>query len=105
MKKVKWITIIIILVIIILPTSVYGYVKYKNYTLEKETCEYLQTIGYKETEILDIKSKIKKLSLFTAEVTFKDEPDITYDYKKDGKKIIQISPTIDKPNYKFKHLE
>lgn|SRR5690625_1426187 len=105
MKLIKGLVIIISLIIIIVPTSVYGFVKYKSYTLEKETRKHLKTIGYKDDEILDVKTKIKKLSLFTAEVIFSDEPNIIYDYKKEGNNIIQIGPTTDKRDYEYKHLE
>lgn len=104
MKRIKWIVIIITLLIIITPVSVYGYVKYKNYSLEKATQQYLMDKGYEE-EIISIEAKLKKLSLFTAEVTFKDEPDIIYNYKKEDSKIIQIGPESYRENYEFKHLE
>lgn len=105
MRWTKWIVIIIGLLIIVTPVFLYGYVKYKHDSLEKETFNYLISKGYEKKDIVKIESKIKKLSLFTAEVTFEDEPNITYDYKKDGTEIIQIGPTFNEDDYDFKHLE
>lgn len=104
-KWLQWIVITIFFLIFLTPLAIWGYVKYEHYALEKETLNYLIDKGYSEDEILSIESKLKKLSLFTAEVAFKDEPTISYDYKKGDNIIIQIGPTHDKPNYEFKHLE
>lgn len=102
---VKWGAIIVCILIVVISFSIYGYIKYKHYITEKETQEYLIEYGYEDEDILSIHSKIKKLSLFTAEVTFVDEPDITYDYKVENGKVIQLGPTLDKEDYDFKHLE
>jgi|SRR5699024_9400047 len=102
---VKWGAVLVFILIVLIPFSIYGYIKYKHYITEKKTQEYLIEYGYEDEDISTINSKMKKLSLFTAEVTFVDEPDITYDYKVENKKVIQLGPTLDAKDYDFKHLE
>lgn len=79
--------------------------------LEKKTYTYLtEQQGYEKSEILTVEAKLKKLSLFTAEVVFADEPQVTYDYKltKD-EGLIQIGasdPDIENwKDYEHRHLE
>lgn len=101
------VSFISILILVIAFTGVF-YVNFKLNHLEQDTYQYLLNKGYNEDEILSIEGKIKKLSLYTVEVKFKDEPDIIYDYKKDNKnKIIQIgvSDILNESNDQFKHLE
>jgi len=83
----------------------YGYVQYKHHVTEKATYNYLIDKGYSDKDLINIKSKIKKLSLYTAEVTFVDEPNITYDYKVENKQVTPLGPTILKENYDYKHIE
>lgn len=104
MKR-KNVIVIIGLLMIITPFIIYNYIQYKHHTTEKETYSYLLAHGYKDQDILSITSKIKKLSLFTSEVIFSDEPNIAYDYKVKNKTVTQLGPTVDKENYNFKHLE
>lgn len=105
MRWLKWGIIIFTLLVIITPFSIYAYVIFNHNALENETYDCLLKKGYEDTEILDVKFTLKKLSLFTVEVIFTDEPEITYQYKKENKQIIQLEPNIDKPNHHFKHLK
>lgn len=106
MKLLKWSTIIVsITIVFIIPLSLYGYVKFKNNEVANETYQYLVEKGYSDSDILSIEPKIKKLSLFTAEVRFVDEPDIIYNYKSDDNSIIQLNPDSYDENYEFKHKE
>lgn len=109
-KWLQWIVISVFLLMFITPLAIWGYVKYQHYALEKETLNYLIDKGYSETEILSIESKLKKLSLFTAEVRFRDEPEVVYDYRNDGIKFFQMGepsyfPENFEEDYEFKHLE
>lgn len=84
--------------------------KYKHYTTKKQTYVHLIEYGYKEKDILNIESKLQKITMYTAEVIFTDEKNVTYDYIVRNKKVEQIDailndPTIDEQDYAFKHLE
>ncbi|MEC5425286.1 DUF3139 domain-containing protein [Virgibacillus sp. C22-A2] len=106
MIVVKWIFVIILFLIIITPISAYGYYQYQNNNLEKDTYTYLTEKGYNDDDILSIETKLEKLSLFTAEVIFTNEPNVTYQYKKDNKQIIQIGPVREQEaDYEYKHIE
>src|SRR5690625_5333907 len=76
MNLLKWIFVTLFILIIIVPFAIYGYVQYQHNSLEKETYSYLIDKGYEGQEILSVESKLKKLSLFTAEVIFEDEPNV-----------------------------
>ncbi|WP_267888733.1 DUF3139 domain-containing protein [Bacillus weihaiensis] len=65
--------------IIMVPSLIFGYVKYKLHSLEEQTYAYLLK-EYKEEDILKVKANIQKGTLFIANVTFKDEPNYVYDY-------------------------
>lgn len=108
MNLLKWIFVTLFILIIIVPVVIYGYVQYQHNSLEKETYSYLIDKGYEGQEILSVESKLKKLSLFTAEVIFEDEPNVIYEYKRDDSKIIQLAPQPpqhDVDEYDFKHIE
>ena len=88
-----------------------AYINFQLTDLEKQTYTYLtEQKNYEKSDILTVKAKLKKLSLWTAEVVFADEPQVTYDYKlvKD-EGLIQIGasdPDIDNwKEYQHKHLE
>lgn len=98
-------------VIVFIPILMFAYIQYQLASLEKATYEHLiGRQGYAESDILRIDTKLKLLSFYTAEVVFADEPDITYDYKKNEKgDIIQVGMSdpegVDWKNYKHKHEE
>ena len=105
MKWLKWSFILAFLLVLLIPLIIFGLFKINNDKLEKETYSYLIDKGYEDSDIESVNSTYKKLSRFTAEVVFVNEPEVTYDYKKDGDRIIQLGPTIRKDNYEYKHLE
>lgn len=98
-------------VIVLIPILMFAYIQYQLASLEKATYEHLiGRQGYAESDILHLDTKLKFLSLYTAEVVFTDEPDITYDYKRNEKgDIIQVGMSdpegADWKNYKYKHSE
>ncbi|MGG3838843.1 hypothetical protein ABEV00_17705 [Paenibacillus thiaminolyticus] len=97
--------------IVLIPILVFAYIPYQLASLEKATYEHLiGRQGYADSDILRIDTKVKFLSFYTAEGVFADEPDITYDYKKNEKgDIIQVGMSdpdgADWKNYKYKHEE
>ena len=98
------------MIIILSPLICLGYVEYRLHRLEKVTYTYLYDVkNYAEKEVLSVKGNMKKLSLFTVEVIFSDEPAIMYDYKMNGRgEIIQIGASDPKDGwktYKPLHLE
>lgn len=105
MGIVKWLFVAILMLFIIIPATIFGVVTYKKHTLEVETRNYLISKGYEEEDVAHIHCTIKKLSLFTAEVTFTDEPDVVYQYKKDEGTIIQIGISDSQERETYKHLE
>lgn len=106
MKWLKWGVIIFTLLILMTPLVIFSYFKFNFYTLEKETYDYLLEQGYEEEEIIDVETQFKKITLFTAEVTFKDEPHVIYSYKKEKGEIIQLELGIEITHEDdYKHLE
>lgn len=97
--------------IVLSPLILTAYLKIQFSILEKETYRFLtREMGYEEADILTVEAKLKKLSLFTAEVVFVDEPQVIYDYKRDGDgRMIQIGASVpkneDRETYEFKHLD
>lgn len=102
-KWLKWIFIILLIIIIITPFLIYGYMKYNHHITEKKTYQYLIEYGYEDTEILNIESRLMKGTLFTAEVTFKDKPDIIHYYKIRNDKLINMGsvkqPKTEDPSF------
>ncbi|GIP19426.1 hypothetical protein J40TS1_50680 [Paenibacillus montaniterrae] len=88
-----------------------AYINFQLTDLEKRTYAYLtEQKNYEKSDILTVKARLKKLSRWTAEVVFADEPQVTYDYKLvKGEGLIQIGasdPDIDNwKEYQHKHLE
>lgn len=88
-----------------------AYINFQLTDLEKQTYTYLtEQKDYEKSDILTVKAKLKKLSRWTAEVVFVDEPQVTYDYKLvKGEGLIQIGasdPDIENwKEYQHKHLE
>ncbi|TPG73490.1 DUF3139 domain-containing protein [Brevibacillus laterosporus] len=82
-----------------------GYNKYTLYSLEKDTFHYLiSEKGYKETEIKSISGKISKAPVYSIEVIFNDEPDVTYIYrKKESGQIILLSKSSENNKSEYKH--
>ncbi|CQR46432.1 hypothetical protein BN1058_00692 [Paraliobacillus sp. PM-2] len=109
MKKISIIVVIISFTVVAIPFGSYLYVQYKLNNLEDDTYDYLLEKGYTKNDIVSVESKIKKLSLFTAEVIFADETYVIYDYKKNSSgKVIQIGVSEDPYDgdyQQFKHLE
>ncbi|WGU92631.1 DUF3139 domain-containing protein [Paenibacillus dendritiformis] len=97
--------------IVLIPILVFAYIPYQLASLEKATYEHLiDRQGYADSDILRIDTKVKFLSFYTTEVVFADEPDITYDYKKNAQgDIIHVGMSdpegVDWKNYKHKHEE
>lgn len=107
MKKIAIFTSLFSVLIILLPICFIAYVKFTLYSLKNETYNHLIERGYKKEDIMKIDTSIKKLSLYTADVIFKDEPDITYSYKKDdyGNIIQIVALESNQLGYKYKHIE
>lgn len=111
LKKAAKVYGIIAAMIVLIPILMFAYIQYQLASLEKATYEHLiDRQGYAESDILHLDTKLKFLSLYTAEVVFTDEPDITYDYKRNQKgDIIQVGMSdpegADWKNYKYKHEE
>mgnify|MGYP000916605685 FL=1 len=97
--------------IVLSPLFLMAYLKVQLYILEKETYQYLtREMGYEEADILTVEAKLKKLSLFTAEVVFADEPQVICDYKRNGDgHMVQIGASLskneDRDIYEYKHLD
>ena len=118
-KKTKSLaTVMTILVILIVgtPLCLLGYYKYNEYTIKKETYDYLYSKGYEENEIKKVEVIIEIGPLLSTIVEFADEPNVLYWYDKRDGEIVQIG--IYEPNAreqriyesndgesKFKHSE
>ena len=103
MKKIAIIISIVCSLIILTPFGIFGFVKYKLYSIEKETRNYLLE-KYDEDEIIEIEAYMAPGHMFYASVVFKDEKNIYYDYTKVDGKIRQVpSSIID--NYDYKYIE
>lgn len=106
MKKLTIVLTSFGILILVLPLGTYAYVKYELYTLKNQTYDYLLEKGYEEADIRSLDTGIQKLSLFTAFVVFEDEPEITYNYKKnDDGDIIQIGWSTSYKDLEYKHSE
>lgn len=105
-KKHAIIISVICIVLISSPILVFGYVKFQLHSLQNETFQYLETKGYLESDIKSVETGLQKLSLYTAFVKFENEPEITYEYKKDKNgEIIQIGATPFLDDYEYKNIE
>ena len=108
-KKTKLLaTVMIILAILFVgtPLCLIGYYKYNEYTLKKETYDYLYSKGYEENEIKKVEVINVKGPLLSSLVEFTDEPNVLYWYDKRDGEIVQIG--IYEPNdgvTKFRHSE
>ena len=107
MKKNIMIPITIIFwLIIILPIGVYGYIKFQLISLKNDTYSYLLK-KYNKNEILKVETQLTIASYhYSAFVTFKEEPELMYEYFRVDGKIRQGSPfPYEKEGSKYKYLE
>ncbi|WP_409276244.1 DUF3139 domain-containing protein [Neobacillus sp. SCS-31] len=75
---------IILWLIIIFPFCILGYIKYQLYSLKNDTYTYLIK-NYNKDKIQKVETQLTKGG-YAAYVTFKDEPEHTYEYfRVDGK--------------------
>lgn len=109
-KKLLVLYVSLAILILLSPLVATAYIHFQLQALERSTYQYLvhQKL-YDQTEIISVKGKLKKLSLYTADVVFSDEMEVTYNYKKDSEgKIIQIGaegPAQHSNSYVYKHME
>lgn len=92
-KKIKLLaTVMIILAILIVgtPLCLFGYYKYNEYALKKETYDYLYSKDYEENEIKKVEVINVKGPLLSSLVEFTDEPNVLYWYEKRDGEIVQI---------------
>ena len=82
--------IILAILIVGTPLCLIGYYKYNEYTLKKETYDYLYGKGYEENEIEKVDVISVKGPLLSTLVEFTDEPNALYWYDKRDGEIVQI---------------
>lgn len=78
-KKIKLLSTVIIklgILIVGTPLCLIGYYKYNEYTLKKETYDYLYSNGYEENEINKVEVINVKGPLLSTLVEFTDEPNV-----------------------------
>ena len=109
-KRIKILAIVMTILAILIvgtPLSLIGYYKYNEYTIKKETYDYLYHKGYEENEIKKVEVINEMGPLLSTLVEFADEPNVLYWYDKRDGEIVQIG--IYEPNgadvTKFKHSE
>lgn len=74
--------------------------------LERKTWHYLtDERDYKDEDIEQIKARLGKLPLYQAHVTFQDEPQNIYVYRRIQDRIIQIEPSSHYSPEQYKHAE
>ena len=108
-KKTKSLaTVMTILGILIVgtPLCLFGYYKYNEYVIKKETYDYLYSKGYEENEIKKVEVINVKGPLLSSLVEFADEPNVLYWYDKRNGEIIQIGVNgSNDGETKFRHSE
>ncbi|WHY89133.1 DUF3139 domain-containing protein [Neobacillus novalis] len=97
---------LIISLIIIIPLGFYGYIKYQFNSLKDDTYDYLLE-RYNKDQIQKIETQLTIGSYhYVAFVTFKDEPEHIYEYRRIDGKIKQGTPLPSEEKApKYKHLE
>ncbi|UVI29274.1 DUF3139 domain-containing protein [Paenibacillus spongiae] len=104
----KRIVISFFIIILLVLLGLYVKVKIDINKFENKMHDYLTiSKGYKEEEILGIRSELSKLPKYPVYVTFKDEPNFTYTYVYLGseKGWFQFPPPGNYNPRDFKHLQ
>ncbi|MCM2677901.1 DUF3139 domain-containing protein [Alkalicoccobacillus plakortidis] len=91
-RLLKWGAILLFLFVILIPVSIWGYVSYQLNSIENQTIDQLLHEGYFDEEMMAVEGTFKYGLGFTAEVYFKDEPHVNYNYIKRGEEIINSGP-------------
>ncbi|WP_316568805.1 DUF3139 domain-containing protein [Neobacillus sp. YIM B06451] len=96
---------IILWLIIIFPFCIYGYIKYQLYSLKNDTYTYLIK-KYDKEKIQKVETQKLPKGGYAAYVTFKDEPEHTYEYFRVDGKIRQGSNfPYEEDTQKYHYLE
>jgi hypothetical protein len=99
-------TAIILSLIIIIPLGLDGYISYQLRSLKDDTYKYLLE-KYDKSQIQKVETSLTKASYhYSAFVTFKDEPEHVYEYRRIDGKIRQGAPfPSEEEAPKYKYLE
>ncbi|WP_202076533.1 DUF3139 domain-containing protein [Caldalkalibacillus salinus] len=110
-NKKRIILIVIVTFVTIMIIAPFLFIEYQHYNIEKKvTAHLLDDKDYNQEEFEITKTTIGKLPLYSANVVFKDEPEIIYIYKVGSELVFQIDvATVDNNTHpdeidsEFKH--